>query len=180
MKIKSFTLAFTLLFQFVSVTVFSQKKANLNSLLNTHSEFIFPQTPDKISKALQVKTVFYEDANDEKYAKWLTPSGLELYCSLGKNNAVNEMFFDIPEDQSVIVGGLPFGLTMNQSTLQDANTQFAKYGAKIGKLGDDSEFSGGSKMTFKKGSHYATLLFDKKNILKFLGLSTELVDPAAN
>ena len=143
MKTKPLTFILILFFQLVSITVFSQKTAVLNSLLDKNSEFIFPQTTDKISKALNMKPVFYEDANGEKYAKWPTKTGLELYCSLGK-------------------------------------TKFSKYNAKTQKLGADSEFPRGSKLIFKKGKHYATLFFDNKNLLKSLGLTTELIDPAAN
>lgn len=179
MHIKPFTLILTLLFQFMSVPAFSQKAEGLHSLLDKNSEFIFPQTTDKVSKALHAETVFYGDANDEKYAKWLTKSGLELYCSLGQNDVINEMFFDIPDDKVIIVEGLPFGLAMNKTTLQESKTKFSKYDAKVQKLGDDSSFSGGSKLIFKKGKYYTTLFFDNKNLLKFIGLTTELVDPAA-
>jgi hypothetical protein len=129
---------------------------------------------------LRAETVFYEDANEEKYAKWLTPSGLELYSNLGKNNTVNEIFFDIPDNKFLIVEGLPFDLTMNKTTLQESKTKFSKHGVKVQKLGDDSEYSGGSKLTFKKGTHYTTLLFDNKNLLKFVSITKELIDPAAN
>ncbi|MDW9379681.1 hypothetical protein [Chryseobacterium sp. JV558] len=180
MKKKPPTFILIIFFQLVSITAFSQKTAVLNPLLDKNSEFIFPQTPDKISKALNMKPVFYEDANEEKYAKWPTKTGLELYCSLGKSNAVNEMFFIISDNKPVVVEGLPFGLIMNKSTLQDSKTKFSKYNAKTQKLGSDSEFPGGSKLIFKKGKHYATLFFDNKNLLKSLALTTELVDPAAN
>lgn len=180
MKTKSLTFILTFFFQLVSIATFSQKTAVLSSLLDKNTEFIFPQTPDKISKALNVKTVFYEDANEEKYAKWPIKTGLELYCSLGVNNAVNEMFFTISDNKPVVIEGLPFGLIMNKSTLQDSKTRFSKYNAKTKKLDAGSEFPGGSKLVFKKGKHYATLLFDNKNLLKSLGLTTELIDPAAN
>ncbi|AYZ11553.1 hypothetical protein EGY05_06295 [Chryseobacterium arthrosphaerae] len=180
MTMKPFTLILAVFFQLVSITAFSQKTVGLNSLLTKEAEFIFPQTPDKISKALQAKTIFYEDANEQKYAKWLTKSGLELYCGLGKNNMISEMFFDIPDDKPVVVEGLPFGLAMNKTTLEEAKRKLGKYGAKVQKLGDDSEFSGGSKLTFKKGRHYTTLLFDSKSLLKSIGLTKELADPAAN
>lgn len=63
MKTKSFSFIVTVFFLALSVTAFSQKTAALNSLLDRNSEFIFPQqTTDKISKALNVKPVFYEDA----------------------------------------------------------------------------------------------------------------------
>ncbi|WP_230038374.1 hypothetical protein [Chryseobacterium sp. Bi04] len=163
----------------MSLTAFSQKAEGLHSLLDKNSEFIFPQTTDKVSKALHAETVFYGDANDEKYAKWLTQSGLELYCSLGQNDVINEMFFDIPDDKVIIVEGLPFGLAMNKTTLQESKIKFSKYDAKVQKLGEDSSFSGGSKLIFKKGKYYTTLFFDDKNLLKFIGLTTELVDPAA-
>ncbi|SHL10875.1 hypothetical protein SAMN05444407_102270 [Chryseobacterium contaminans] len=180
MKITPFTLVLAVLFQFLSLTAFSQKKADLNSLLDKNTEFIFPQTPDKISKALQVQTVFYEDANEEKYAKWLTKSGLELYAGLGKNNVINEMFFEIPDDKVVIVGGLPYNLVLNKTTLEEAKVKFKKFGAKIKKLRTDSEFAGGSELIFKSGKHYLTLTFDGKNLLKILGITTDLIDPAAN
>ncbi|MEJ5048472.1 hypothetical protein WH221_01475 [Chryseobacterium culicis] len=180
MQTKPFTFIATLFFLVVSVSVFSQKTATLNSLLDKNSEFIFPQTPDKISKALNVKTVFYEDANEEKYAKWPMKTGLELYCSLGKDNIVNEMFFTTSDNKPLVIEGLPFGLILNKSTLQDSKTKFSKYNAKAQKLGADSEFPGGSKLVFKKGKHYTTLLFDSKNLLKSLSLTTALIDPAAN
>jgi hypothetical protein len=180
MQTKPFTFIVTVFLLVLSVTAFSQKTAALNSLLDKNSEFVFPQTADKISKALNVKTVFYEDANEEKYAKWLMNTGLELYCSLGKDNTVNEMFFITSDNKPLVVEGLPFGLILNKSTLQDSKNKFSKYHAKTQKLGADSEFSGGSKLVFKKGKHYATLFFDNKNLLKSLGLTTELIDPAAN
>lgn len=180
MKTKPLIFILIFFFQLVSITAFSQKTAVLNSLLDKNSEFIFPQTPDKISKALNMKPVFYEDANEEKYAKWPTKTGLELYCGLGKNNVIDEMFFTISDNKPVVIEGLPFGLIMNKTTLQDSKTKFSKYNAKTQKLGANSEFPGGSKLIFKKGKHYATLFFDNKNLLKFLGLTTELIDPAAN
>lgn len=180
MLTKSLNFMVTLFFLVLSATVFSQKTAALGSLLNKNSEFIFPQTPDKISKALNVKTVFYEDANGEKYAKWPMKTGLELYCSLGNDNSINEMFFATSDNKSLVVEGLPFGLVLNKSTLQDSKTKFGKYNVKIQKSGADSEFPGGSKLVFKKGKHYTALLFDGKNMLKSIGLTTELRDPAAN
>jgi len=107
-------------------------------------------------------------------------TGLELYCGLGKDNAVNEMFFAASDNKSLVVEGLPFGLVLNKSTLQDSKTRFTKYNAKTQKLGADSEFPDGSKLVFKKGKHYATLFFDNKNLLKSLGLTPTLIDPAAN
>ncbi len=180
MKTKSFTFIVTAFLLVLSTTAFSQKTGGLNSLLDKNSEFVFPQTADKISKALNVKTVFYEDANEEKYAKWPMKTGLELYCSLGKDNAVNEMFFTASDNKPLVLEGLPFGLILNKTTWQDSKNRFSKYHAKTQKLGAGSEFPGGSKLVFKKGKHYATLLFDSKNLLKSLGLTTELIDPAAN
>jgi hypothetical protein len=169
-----------LFFQLLSITAFSQRSAELGTLLDKNTEFIFPQNTDKISKALHEKTVFYEDANGEKYAKWLTKTGLELYCSLDKNDEVHEMFFNISENRPLVVGELPFGLTLNKSTLKDSAIKFSKYNAKTKKLDVDSEFPGGSKLIFKKGKHYTTLIFDSKNLLKSIGLTTELINPAAN
>jgi len=180
MQMKPLTLILTVFFQLISLTAFSQKTAGLHSLLNKDSEFIFPQTPDKIASALKTKTIFYEDANDEKYAKWITPSGLELYSSLGKNNTITEMSFDIPEDKPVIVEGLPFGLVMNKTTLQESAAKFTTYASSAEKLGDGTEFPGGTKLTFKKGKYYTILLFDGKNLLKSIYLTTQLIDPAAN
>ncbi|RLJ32232.1 hypothetical protein CLU97_1681 [Chryseobacterium sp. 7] len=180
MQTKRFTFIVTIFFLVVSSNIFSQKTATLNSLLDKNSEFVFPQTADKISKALNVKTVFYEDANEEKYAKWPMKTGLELYSGLGKDNMINEMFFTTSDHKPLVVEGLPFGLILNKTTLQDSKTRFSKYHAKTQKLGANSEFPGGSKLVFKKGKHYATLLFDNKNLLKSLGLTTELIDPAAN
>lgn len=180
MKIKPLTLALTVLFQFLSFTAFSQKTDVLNSLLDKKSEFIFPQTPDKISKALNTKTIFYEDANGEKYAKWPTRSGLELYSGLGKNNVINEVFFEVSERKTLVIGGLPYGLTMNKTTLEAAKIQFKKNGAKVQKLDAGSEFPGGSKLIFRKEKHFTTLFFDDKNLLKSLSITSEDVDPAAN
>lgn len=180
MKIKPFTLALALFFQFLSFTAFSQKTAGLNSLLDKNTEFIFPQTPEKISKTLQIETVFYEDANEEKYAKWLTKSGVELYSSLGKDNTINEMFFEVPDHKDMVISGLPYGLVMNKTTLENAKVQFRKNEAKVQKLGNDSEFPGGAKLIFKNGKRFTTLFFDGKNLLKSIRITTELVDPAAN
>lgn len=177
---KAQTLILTLFFQLVSLTVFSQKNAELNTLLNKNAEFIFPQTVENISSVLKVRPDFYEDANEEKYAKWSTKSGLQLYCSLDDSNRINEMFFDIPDNKFVIVKGLPYGLAINKTTLQESNAKFSKYGVKKQTLGEDTEYPSGSKLIFKKGSHYTVLLFDSKNLLKALQLMTQLIDPAVN
>ncbi|MCJ8155089.1 hypothetical protein MKJ01_15075 [Chryseobacterium sp. SSA4.19] len=177
---KSSTLVLALLFQFISLTVFSQKNAGLGSLLNKNSEFIFPQTTESISSVLKEEPDFYEDANEEKYVRWVTPSGLQLYCSLDASKNINEMFFTIPDDKFVILQGLPYKLTMNKTTLQECVAKFRSYGAKTQKLGEDTEYSGGSKLTFKKESRYTVLLFDHKNLLKAMQLVTQLIDPAVN
>ncbi|GEM64502.1 hypothetical protein SF1_24840 [Sphingobacterium faecium NBRC 15299] len=178
MKIKVLTLS--LLLQLITLTVFSQTAAGLKSLLNKEAEFIFPQKPANISSILKTETVFYEDANEEKYAKWLTPSGLELFCSIGEDQVIKEMYFDIPDDKFLIIEGLPHNLTMNKTTLQESIAKFNKYRLKKEKLNDGALFSDGTKLTFKKGKHYTTLLFDNNNLLKFISLSNELIDPAAN
>lgn len=180
MKIKPLTVALTVFLQLISFTAFSQQNADLNSLLDKNSEFIFPQTTDKISKALQTETVLYEDANEEKYAKWITKSGLGLYSGIGKDNMINEMFFEIPDGKTLIVGGLPYGLVVNKTTLGEADAKFKKFGGKVQKLSADSEFPGGSELMFKRGKHYSSLFFDDKNILKSLRITTELINPAAN
>ncbi|SHG28767.1 hypothetical protein SAMN02787073_3902 [Chryseobacterium vrystaatense] len=180
MQMKPLTLVLTVLFQLLSLTAFAQKNAGLNSLLDKNSEFIFPQTPDKISSVLKTKTQYYEDANEEKYAKWVQPSGLELYCSLGENNNINEMSFEITDDHFVIVDGLPFGLVINKTTLKESAAKFSKYGGSTEKLGRGTEYEGGAKLTFKKGKHYAILIFDSKDLLKSLYLTTQRIDPAAN
>lgn len=180
MQMKRLTLVLTIVFQLVSLTAFSQQNAGLNSLLDKNAEFIFPQTPDKMAKALNVKTIFYEDANEEKYAKWMTKSGLELYASLGNNKTINEMSFDIADDKGVVIEGLPYQLALNKTTLQLSEAKFSKYGATTEKLGEFTELPGGSKLTFKKGKHYTILMFDRKNLLKSLYLTTELIGPAVN
>ncbi|WP_312339504.1 hypothetical protein [Sphingobacterium sp.] len=178
MKIKVFTLTISL-FLFTATT-FAQNKVQLKSLLNKNREFIFPQTVDKIAQALNVKTVFYEDANDEKYAKWITRSGLELYSNYQADKSVHEIFFDIPEDKFLVVEGLPFDLAINKTTLKEALLKFSRHDVKEEKLDAGSSFPGGTRLTMKTGTHFTTLLFDNKNLLKFMGLTTSLIDPAAN
>jgi len=174
------TLTLNMFFLLLTLSAFSQNNAGLNSLLNKNSEFIFPQTAQKIETALNTKTIYYEDANEEKYAKWLTKSGLELYASLGKNNAINEIFFDIPDDKPLIVTGLPFDLGINKTTLEESTAKFSKYAAKKQKMEAGSTFPDGTRLTFKKGKHYATLIFDSNDLLRFLGLTTELIAAGVN
>ncbi|SHK84069.1 hypothetical protein SAMN05443634_1048 [Chishuiella changwenlii] len=176
---KNLNVILILFFQMMSLTAFSQKKAELNSLLDKNNEFVFPQTASKISKALNTKTVYYEDANDEKYAKWLPKSGLEVYCSIGNDDVVNEIFFDVADDKVSIIEGLPYNLALNKTTLQESKTKFKKYNAEHEKLGEDTSFSGGSKLIFKNGKYYTTLIFDNKDLLKFIGITTELVPAGA-
>lgn len=178
MKIKALTLNIGL-FLFAATT-FAQNKADLKSLLNKNSEFVFPQTVDKIAATLNVKTEFYEDANEEKYAKWITKFGLELYSNYGADKSVNELFFDIPEDKFLIVEGLPFDLAINKTTVKEALSKFSQHDVKKQKLDAGSSFPGGTRLTMKTGTHFTTLLFDSKNLLKFIGLTTSLIDPAAN
>ena len=156
MKTTAFRLI--LLFQILPLFSFAQKNAGLKTLLNKNAEFIFPQTPDKISAILGVKTVFYEDANDQPYAKWLTKSGLELYCSLWEDKSITEMFFIIANDQPIEVEGLPFNLVMNRTTPQQSALKFSRYKIKKEKLDEDGEYPGGIRLVFKKGDRFITLL----------------------
>ncbi|RLJ80813.1 hypothetical protein [Pedobacter alluvionis] len=178
MKTTAFRLI--LLFQIFPLFCFAQKNAGLKALLNKNAEFIFPQTPDKISAILGVKTIFYEDANEQPYAKWLTRSGLELYCSLGDDKSIEEMFFIIPEDQPIEVEGLPFNLVMNRTTPQQSTLKFSRYKIKKEKLGEDGEYPGGMKLFFKRGDRFITLLFDRKNLLKFLSITNEIIGSSVN
>ena len=178
MKTTAFRL--TLLFQLLALFSFAQKNAGLKSLLNKNSEFIFPQTPDKISAILSVKTVFYEDANEEPYAKWLTHSGLELYCSLGEDKSITEMFFIIADDQPIEVEGLPFNLVMNRTTPQQSVLKFSRYKIKKEKLDEGSEYPGGIRLFFKKDDRFITLLFDRENLLKFLSITNEIIGSYVN
>lgn len=178
MKTTAFRLI--LLFQIFPLFSFAQKNAGLKTLLNKNAEFIFPQTPDKISAILGVKTVFYEDANELPYAKWLTKSGLELYCSLWEDNSITEMFFIITDDQPIQVEGLPFNLVMNRTTPQQCTLKFSRYKINKEKLDEGSEYPGGIRLVFKKGDRFITLLFDKKNLLKFLSITNEIIGSAVN
>jgi hypothetical protein len=178
MKTTAFRL--TLLFQLLALFSFAQKNAGLKALLTNNSEFIFPQTPDKISAILGVKTVFYEDANEQPYAKWLTKSGLELYCSLGEDKSITEMFFIVAEDQPVEIEGLPFNLVMNRTSPQQSTLKFSRYKIKKEKLDEDSQYPGGIRLFFKKGERFITLLFDRKNLLKFLSITNEIIGSSVN
>jgi len=170
----------TLLFQLLALFSFAQKNAGLNTLLNKNQEFIFPQTPEKISAILGVKTVFYEDANEQPYAKWLSQSGLELYCSLREDKSITEMFFIVADDQPVEVEGLPFNLVMNRTTPQQSILKFSRYKIKKEKLDEDGEYPGGMRLYFKKGDRFITLLFDRKNRLKFLSITNEIISSSVN
>lgn len=169
-----------LFFQFLALFSFAQQNAELNTLLNKNQEFIFPQTPKKISAILGVKTVFYEDANEQPYAKWLSKSGLELYCSLKEDRTIDEMFFIIKDDRPIVVEGLPFNLVMNRTTLQQSMLKFSKYKIKKEKLDECYEYPGGTRLFFKKGDRFITLLFDSKNLLKFLSITNEIIGSAVN
>jgi len=170
----------SLLFQLLALFAFAQKNAGLKNLLNKNSEFVFPQTPDRVSAALGVKTIFSKDANEQPYANWATKFGLELYCSLGEDKNINEMFFIIPEENLTEVEGLPFNLVMNRTTPEQSAIKFSRYKIKKEKLGEDGQFPGGRRLTFKKENRFITLLFDRKNLLKFLSITTGLIDPAVN
>lgn len=170
----------TFLFQFLALFSFAQQNAGLKTLLDKKQEFIFPQTPEKISAILGVKTVFYEDANEEPYASWLAKSGLELYCSLKEDKSIDEMFFNIKDDRTIVVEGLPFNLVMNRTTPQQIMLKFSRYKIMKEKLDEDAEYAGGIRLFFKKGDRFITLLFDRKNLLKFLSITNEIIGPAVN
>jgi hypothetical protein len=170
----------TLLFQLLTLFSSAQQNAELKTLLNKNQEFIFPQTPEKISAILGVKTVFYEDANDETYASWLTKSGLELYCTVKEDKSIEEMFFNIAEDRLIVVEGLPFNLVMNSTTSQQAMLKFSKNKIKKEKIGEDSLYPGGMKLYFKNRDRYITLLFDRKNLLKSLSITIGLIGSSVN
>uniref|UniRef100_A0AAE6F2P4 Uncharacterized protein n=1 Tax=Staphylococcus aureus TaxID=1280 RepID=A0AAE6F2P4_STAAU len=71
-------------------------------------------------------------------------------------------------------------MTWNKTTLENAKLPFTKYDAQAQKHDDGSEFPEGTQLIFKRGKHFTTLLFDNKNILKSIGITTVLVDPVAN
>ncbi|MEH3112477.1 hypothetical protein [Pedobacter terrae] len=171
---------FTLLFQLLSLFAFAQKNARLKTLLSKNQEFIFPQTPEKISAILGVKTVFYEDANEQPYAKWLSKSGLELYCGLQEDKSITEMFFDVPNDQLIVIEGLPYNLVMNKTSPQESMLKFSKYKIKKEKIGEDSLYPGGTKLYFKKGDRFITLFYDKKDLLKSLSITVGFTDSSVN
>ncbi|MFC1223347.1 hypothetical protein ACFE6N_06025 [Pedobacter sp. BG31] len=177
---KTIAYKLTLFFQLLSLFSFAQQNAGLKTLLNKNQEFIFPQTPEKISAALGVKAVFYEDANDDAYAKWLTKSGLELYCNLKEDKTITEMFFIVADDQPIEVAGLPFNLVMNKTSPQESMLKFSKYKIRKEKLGEGSLYPRGLKLYFKKSDRFITLLFDSKNLLKCLSITKELIDSSVN
>ncbi|GGH03365.1 hypothetical protein [Pedobacter zeae] len=177
---KTIVFRLTLLFQLLAPFSFAQRNAGLKALLNKNSEFIFPQTPDKVSTALGVKTVFYEDANDQPYAKWVTKSGMELYSPLGEDKNINEIFFVIPEDIVVEVEDLPFNLVMNRTTSKQSAIKFRREKIRRENLGEDTMFPKGTKLSFKKGKRIITLMFDSKSLLKSLSITTDFIDASVN
>ena len=116
MKTKAFTLC--ILFQLLLATAFAQKNAGLNTLLDKNAEFILPQTTDKISAALRTKAIITDNENDgERYAEWITSSGLGVYTNIGDKKTVNDIWFSIPDDRNIIISGLPFNLVLNKLNL---------------------------------------------------------------
>ncbi|MFD2289096.1 hypothetical protein GJU39_14135 [Pedobacter petrophilus] len=177
MKTKALTLIFFL--QLLFVTTFAQKNAGLGTLLNKNAEFIFPQTPEKISVVLKVKPIFTEDASEEQNAKWITKSGLALYGTLGNNRSINEIWFDIPDDKFLIISGLPYHLTLNQTTVQEALVKFKKNKVKKTMPEMYGALEGGTELEVKIGNRYVTLFFDRKNLLKSASILLGFIDPAA-
>lgn len=90
------------------------------------------------------------------------------------------MFFDIPEDQAIVVNGLPYNLSMNKTSSRECMLKFSEYKITKEKLGDDSLYPGGLKLRFKKGDRFITLLFDRKNLLKFLSITNEIIGSSVN
>ena len=127
-----------------------------------------------------MKAVFYEDANDDAYAKWLTKSGLELYCNLKEDKTITEMFFIVADDQPIEVAGLPFNLVMNKTSPQESMLKFSKYKIRKEKLGEGSLYPRGLKLYFKKSDRFITLLFDRKNLLKSLSITIGLIGSSIN
>lgn len=85
MKTTAFRL--TLLFQLFALFSFAQKNAGLKTLLNKNSEFIFPQTPDKISAILGVKTVFMKMLTSSPMQSGKPHQGWNYTVALGKTKA---------------------------------------------------------------------------------------------
>lgn len=178
MKTKAFTLC--ILFQLLLATAFAQKNAGLNTLLDKNAEFILPQTTDKISAALRTKAIITDNENDgERYAEWITSSGLGVYTNIGDKKTVNDIWFSIPDDRNIIISGLPFNLVLNKTTIDEAMAKFKKYNVKKSKFSDGSFYSNGTKLLFKKGRHYVTLSYNDQNLLKSLSIMRFIPDPAA-
>ncbi len=178
MKIKVLTLI--ILSQLLFLTTYAQKDAGIGMLLNKNAEFIFPQTADKISAALNVKAKITDNENDgERYAEWITKSGLGVYTTIGNKNMINEIWFDIPEDKFLIISGLPYHLTLNQTTVQETLVKFKKNKVKKTTPEMYDALKGGTKLEVKVGNRYVTLLFDRKNLLKSVSILLGFIDPAA-
>lgn len=178
MKIKALTLLFV--FQFIIIATFAQKSAGLGSLLNKNAEFIFPQTTEKIDAALNVKAVISDnEADGERYAEWITKAGLGIYTTVGNKQAVNEIWFGIPDDKFVVISGLPYNLTLNKTTVQEALAKFNKYKVKKTKPDFYGALEGGTKLEVKIGDRYITMFFNQKNTLNSLYILLAFIDPAA-
>ncbi|GGE53827.1 hypothetical protein EV200_102479 [Pedobacter psychrotolerans] len=78
-----------------------------------------------------------------------------------------------------MISGLPFNLVLNKTTIDEAMAKFKKYNVKKSKLSDGSFYSNGTKLLFKKGSHYITLSYNDQNLLKSLSIMRFIPDPAA-
>jgi len=178
MKAKAFALV--ILFQLLLATTFAQKSAELGALLNKNAEFIFPQTTEKIAAVLGVKTIIRNNENDgERYAEWITPSGLGVYTNVDYKNTVKEIWFSIPDDKFLIVSGLPYNLILNKTTVQETLVKFSKYKVKKTKPNLYSTLEGGTKLEAKIGERYVTLFFDSKNVLNSIYILRSFIDPAA-
>lgn len=178
MKPKAFALV--ILFQLLLATTFAQKNAGLGTLLNKNAEFIFPQTTEKISHALNVKAVVTENENDgAQNVEWITKSGLGVYTTIGDQKAINEIWFSVPDDKFLIVSGLPYNLILNKTTVQETLAKFNKYKVKKTKPNLYGTLEGGTKLEVKIGARYVTLFFDSKNVLNSLYILRSFIDPAA-
>ncbi|AOM75939.1 hypothetical protein BFS30_01380 [Pedobacter steynii] len=167
--------AFLLLLTFNCI---AQKDAGIKALLSKNGELSLPVQVKTLNKELKVKPVVTSDDTYGDEYTWNTPEGLSFSGLVSADKTSSVIFLKAAKGK--VLGGLPYGLTLNGSTLKDCESKFKTNILEKQKLnpvdnpGETSSFI----LKVKKGIYYIHLAFDAQLKLEQITLATVNLDAA--
>jgi hypothetical protein len=158
----------TVLFLFFSITAIAQKDAGIKKLLDSKSEFIIPQTVQKITAAVKVKPSIKKGEVLGTEYEWTTPA--VVITTYTDNNNVTDIFLS-PKNDTAIVSGLPYNLIFNKTEVTDCEKKFTGYSLYHKGYVDIGNGKTEYKLVYQKSDLYFYFIFNQKGLLKSISVT---------